>query len=279
MNTDNQQASAPPQTPQFSLNILRGAVGAVALLAIYPVFRDSDFLIPAGIFLALNGALLGGLFTSKYRLTAVAAWTLGMLMLILAGGWFLAVLVNPGSHEAEIYFGLLVAAQLVIVVTGQEAGRKPDSDPIPLWRKIFSPAIALLAALLWAAVIIPSFVRSPIRANEANAIGTLRNIINCVVTFQIDNSEKGFPSSHKDLGPQGSNCLSEENATGEHNGYRFSYTPGPVDENGAVIFFEVTASPLEFDRMGTRGFLVNESGVIYFTNENRPANTKNNPFD
>ena len=31
--------------------------------------------------------------------------------------------------------------------------------------------------------------------------------------------------------------------------------------------------------MGTRGFLINESGVIYFTNENRPANTKDNPFD
>jgi len=48
-------------------------------------------------------------------------------------------------------------------------------------------------------------------------------------------------------------------------------TAGPTDEQGTVTTFSVVASPVEYGVTGWANFYSDESGVIRYTVEDRPA--------
>jgi hypothetical protein len=46
------------------------------------------------------------------------------------------------------------------------------------------------------------------------------------------------------------------------NGYRFFYSPGPVNNLGRVVNYTITADPVSENASGIRHFFTDESGVI-----------------
>ena len=59
-------------------------------------------------------------------------------------------------------------------------------------------------------------------------------------------------------------CLSERS-------YRITYQPGPLNGDGKITTYLLSARPLEFGKTGKRSFVVDEIGAIHTTDQNRAA--------
>ena len=66
--------------------------------------------------------------------------------------------------------------------------------------------------------------------------------------------------------------------SGTTDGYRFLMTAGPIDDQGKITTFSVVASPVEYGVSGWANFYSDESGVIRYTTEDRPAWVKDPPL-
>ena len=56
-----------------------------------------------------------------------------------------------------------------------------------------------------------------------------------------------------------------------HGSYRFTYQPGPRNGEGRITHYLLSARPLEFGKTGKRSFVIDDSGEIHSTEEDRPA--------
>jgi hypothetical protein len=54
--------------------------------------------------------------------------------------------------------------------------------------------------------------------------------------------------------------------------YRITYQPGPLNGDGKITNYLLSARPLEFGKTGKRSFVIDEAGVVHSTDENRAAN-------
>ncbi len=104
--------------------------------------------------------------------------------------------------------------------------------------------------------------------NEASAISSVKNI----VTAQLDYSEgsgRGYAMTLVDLGSRG--LIDSTLESGVKDGYVFS-----MGSFGNV--FTVGARPMIYASTGTRSFFSDESGVIRYTREERPATAEDKPL-
>ena len=62
-----------------------------------------------------------------------------------------------------------------------------------------------------------------------------------------------------------------------HNGYRFTYTPGP-GQYGSIRTYAIVAQPLEYGVSGIRSFFTDQTAIIHATSENRPASANDPPL-
>src|SRR5262249_8619422 len=53
--------------------------------------------------------------------------------------------------------------------------------------------------------------------------------------------------------------------------YRITYEPGPINGTGKITHYLLFARPLEFGKTGKRSFVIDDSGQIHSTEEDRPA--------
>jgi type IV pilus assembly protein PilA len=144
---------------------------------------------------------------------------------------------------------------------------------------VFFPVILIIAAIA-----IPNLLRSRMAANEASAVGILRNYNTAMVTYVSMCPNAGFPMSVQNLGPGGSGCeranlvgaaLATPDAT--KNGYRFFYSTGPANNLGQIVSYTITADPITDNTTGVRHFFVDESGVIR-ASSGEPANADSPPI-
>jgi type IV pilus assembly protein PilA len=144
---------------------------------------------------------------------------------------------------------------------------------------VFLPVILIIAAIA-----IPNLLRSRMAANEASAVGTLRNYNTAMVTYASMCPNAGYPVSVKNLGPGGSGC-ERANLVGAalatpdaaRNGYRFFYSPGPANNLGQIVSYTIAADPITDNTTGSRHFFVDESGVIR-ASSGEPANADSPPL-
>jgi len=66
-------------------------------------------------------------------------------------------------------------------------------------------------------------------------------------------------------------CISE-------GSYRITYQPGPLNDDGKITNYLLSARPLEFGKTGNASFVVDETGKVYSTHENRAAK-RSDPID
>jgi hypothetical protein len=147
--------------------------------------------------------------------------------------------------------------------------------------------------------VLSSTLRTPIAANQASAVGSLRTINTAMMTYD-STYENGFAPSLKVLGPpspspsggpttaatpscQAADLIDAPLASGRRSGYVFKLTPGPPAENtppgcpAGAQTYTVTARPAS-SKTGRNSFFTDQTGIIRFTEEDRPANLNDPPL-
>ena len=186
---------------------------------------------------------------------------------------------------AVIHFGLTLAARL--------ASRQlpPQQPPVRVW-----PAAALGVALplvFVSLLILPVLLIPQHPPTDAWVVADLRSINTAAVIYQ--SSYGGYPPSLAVLGPppegKSPDCravglIDPALASGAKRHYLYIYSPGaPADSNAAgcppgVKAYTVSARPKEFGKPGRiRSFFTDESAVIRFTRDDRPATPSDPPID
>ncbi len=147
--------------------------------------------------------------------------------------------------------------------------------------------IVVAVILIIAAIAIPNFIKSRMRANEAGAVQSARNIVTAEVVYSSTYGI-GYAASLAALGPTpGNPLLVDANhagliddvlAGGLKSGYKFTYTPGLPDATGHINTYTVVARPPEYGKTGTNSYFTDETGVIRQTSEDRPATATDPPL-
>jgi len=145
--------------------------------------------------------------------------------------------------------------------------------------------IVVAVILTIAAIAIPNFLRSKMRANESGAVQSLRNITTAEVVYSTTYGI-GFSSTLAKLGPLGGSPLVDANnagliddvlAAGVKSGYRFTYAATDLDGDGKMDTYTVNGDPLSPGATGQNHFFVDESGVIK-RNSSAPAGPSDTPI-
>jgi type IV pilus assembly protein PilA len=112
--------------------------------------------------------------------------------------------------------------------------------------------------LIIAAIAIPNLLRAKIAANEASAVGNVRNIVSAEINYQSVHPQAGFTCNLSDL----SELLDPGVVSGQKHGYAFALQGCTADKEGdPPSHFQVTASPVTYNQTGVRAFCADESGV------------------
>jgi type IV pilus assembly protein PilA len=129
--------------------------------------------------------------------------------------------------------------------------------------------LVVAVILIIAAIGVPNFLKSRLRANEASAVASLRLINTAAITYSITYPDLGFPAQLTTLG--GANpcaasstqaCLIDDSLSqGSKSGYSFVLTG-----DGAVpsVSYIVAGTPQAIGSSGQRMFCTDQTGVIHY---------------
>lgn len=127
--------------------------------------------------------------------------------------------------------------------------------------------VVVAVILIIAAIAIPNYVQSKMRANEASAVQNLRNISTAELlystTYNIGFSTLLIHLSGTAIIPDQNNAGTIDGvlASGTKSGYIFTYTPGPADAQGRIQTYAVNADPVS-PSTGQRHFYTDQTCVI-----------------
>jgi type IV pilus assembly protein PilA len=139
--------------------------------------------------------------------------------------------------------------------------------------------IVVAIILIIAAIAIPNLIKSKMAANESSAVGSLRTLTTGEIAYASACPAIGFTHTLADLGtnatcPGGNSQIDSTLQGGTKSGYVFA-NPGRTSGNVPETQFAWTGLPASTSS-GTRGFYVDESGVIRYTpNGVAPTNVSN----
>ncbi len=125
--------------------------------------------------------------------------------------------------------------------------------------------IALLAALA-----IPNLLRTRLNTNETNAVNALKAIRDACISYRGVMSS--YPADISSLTATTPPYVDSVLGSGTRNGYQFSLT-------GATNSFTATARPSTYQTTGIRGFFVDHSGFIRWTNQDAAATVSDTVFE
>jgi len=128
--------------------------------------------------------------------------------------------------------------------------------------------IVVAIILIIAAIAIPNFMRSRIAANQASAVGSLRQYNTAEVTY-ASTFNIGYTVALSYLGPViagqptslGAGLVDSLLASGVKSGYVFVYSSSVADPDGKVNAYQITATPTG-SASGTIYYFTDQSGVI-----------------
>ena len=127
--------------------------------------------------------------------------------------------------------------------------------------------VVVAVILIIAAIAIPNYIQSKMRANEASAAQSLRNIATAELvystTYGIDFSTSLTQLSGTGITPDLNNAglIDEALASGTKSGYVFVYTPLTTDPQGHTATYSLTADP-QTATTGQRHFYTDQTCVI-----------------
>ena len=128
--------------------------------------------------------------------------------------------------------------------------------------------VVVAVILIIAAIAIPNYMKSKMRANEASAAQNLRNVATAELvystTYGIDFSSTLAQLSGTGINPDQNNAglIDEVLASGIKSGYTITYTPLTFDPQGNPSTYSVTADPQVPGTTGSRHYYTDQSCVI-----------------
>jgi prepilin-type N-terminal cleavage/methylation domain-containing protein len=143
--------------------------------------------------------------------------------------------------------------------------------------------VVVAVIMIIAAIAIPNFIQSKMRANEAAAVQNLRNITTAEVIYSTTYSI-GFSADLPSLGGNGT-IVSQTNAelidevlsSGQKSGYKFTYVQVTTDALGNVTSYTINADPMVQSYTGNRHFYSDQTAVIR-QNDSVSAGPTDNPL-
>jgi type IV pilus assembly protein PilA len=128
--------------------------------------------------------------------------------------------------------------------------------------------VVVAVILIIAAIAIPNYIQSKMRANESSAVQSLRNLDTAELvyssTYGIDFTPSLSQLSGNGLNPDPNNAglIDEVLASGVKQGYRFTYTALTFDASGNTATYSINADPVSSNVTGQRHFYTDQSCVI-----------------
>jgi len=128
--------------------------------------------------------------------------------------------------------------------------------------------IVVAVILIVAAIAIPNYIQSKMRANESAAVHSLRDISTAELfyssTYGINYTTTLSQLSGSGVNPDANNAglIDEVLASGVRQGYIIVYTPITTDSLGHTITYTVTADPANPGTTGQRHFYTDQTCVI-----------------
>jgi type IV pilus assembly protein PilA len=128
--------------------------------------------------------------------------------------------------------------------------------------------IVVTVILIISAIAVPSFMRSRMRANEASAVGNLKNIATAntiyLTTYGIGYSTNLLKLSGNLVAVDANNAglIDTVLASGTKSGYSYNYMITASDPQGHVVGFAVSAEPLGVGTTGDNYYYIDQSAII-----------------
>lgn len=124
--------------------------------------------------------------------------------------------------------------------------------------------IVIAIVIIICAVTMPNLLRSRMHANEGAAIANLRTITSAEQQFQsagviVDAAGIGRYGTLQELIVPDPPYIDTPLAEGQRTGYEYIVTPGGIP---GYPQYTATANPVTMDRTGSKGFYVDDTGVI-----------------
>jgi prepilin-type N-terminal cleavage/methylation domain-containing protein len=128
--------------------------------------------------------------------------------------------------------------------------------------------LVVAVILIISAIAVPSYLRSRLRANEASAISTMRQIDTAAVTYASTYPDLGYPVLLSNLGgPAGcagtsaQACMIDDTiAQGTKSGYAFVWTGDGVTPS---VAFTLTATPQMVGSTGQAMYCTDQTSLIH----------------
>ena len=144
--------------------------------------------------------------------------------------------------------------------------------------------IVVAIILIIAAIAIPNLLRSRIAANQASAVGSLRTINTCEITY-VSTYNTGYTTALSTLGPPTSGnptasaagLIDSVLAGGTKSGYSFVYAAGTADSTGRINSYTLNANPITVGTTGQNYYYTDQSAVIR-QNTSATASSSDSPI-
>jgi type IV pilus assembly protein PilA len=147
---------------------------------------------------------------------------------------------------------------------------RPSASTKPNGFSLIELLIVVAVILVIAAIAIPNFIRSKMRANETAAVANMRTVSTGEVVYNTTYGI-GFSPTLNALGgnptiPDATQAglIDSVLSGGTKSGYQYTYTVITTDANGNVIDYSVNADPSIPGTSGDRRFYTDQSAIIRF---------------
>ncbi len=144
--------------------------------------------------------------------------------------------------------------------------------------------LVVAVILVISAIAVPNFLRSRMRANEANAVAAIRVIHTAAVTYTTTYPDLGYPAQLSNLG--GTNpcigtstgaCLIDNIlAQGIKDGYSYVWTGDGLTPS---VAFTLTGTPQVVGSSGQRMFCTDQAGIIFYDPSGSGCTNASQPLD
>jgi hypothetical protein len=234
-------------------------------------------MIPYGRALWKMRSLEGPADDILYGLRLSMAW--GALALIYGGCHsFAAARTMAEARWSRIAFwemsgwGLFALGQAALVTSATRAAhalgggaRARGSTRAPLG----DAALCAIGVFAAAALMASPWMRRPAVRFEDGAVAGIRAINSAQIEYEQTHPENGYAATLFEL--REAELLSEALAMGQENSYRFTLKAGSLEASGRMLTYGLAAEPSLPARGSCPSFFSDETGVIRFTTEPRPA--------